>query len=161
MPEEPISVQIVESPDISAVIDESFVFEINVTESASVEVTVEQIDEADITLTVANPPEITIETPPDETTEVTVESVPSILVQIMEAEESTGSSGWTTLKDSWTTAPSFLQSIAAGDVYEYRYGSTTYYRLVPSPYDSTLDQFFSSFSNPTLSGLLATRGVTI
>ena len=43
---------------------------------------------------------------------------------------------WIVLLNSWTTPPVFNQTIAAGDVYTYTYGSTLYYRLIPSTYDS-------------------------
>jgi len=158
---DPIQIEIVESPDINATIQEGSTITVTTSANSPIEVTVEEPNQPDVTVTIDAPPEIEVSVSAPTEITASIETPPEILVQIMEAGESTGISGWTTLKDSWTTAPSFLQSIAAGDVYEYQYGSTTYYRLVPSPYDSTLDQFFSSFSNPTLSGLLATRGVAI
>jgi len=48
-----------------------------------------------------------------------------------------------------------------GDVLKYTYGATEYYRFIPDPYDSTEDKFYTTFSDPTLSGLVATRGVAV
>ena len=47
------------------------------------------------------------------------------------------------------------------EVFDYVYGSTTYYRFIPDPYDSTEDKFYSYFSTPIISGVIATRGVAI
>ena len=68
---------------------------------------------------------------------------------------------WGGLAVIWTEEPTLEASITGGDVYKYTYGTTIYYRFVPDPYDSTEDKFYSSFSNPTLSGLIATRGASI
>lgn len=68
---------------------------------------------------------------------------------------------WVDLLNTWTTQPVLNVSITGGDVYDYVYGGTTYYRFVPSPYDSTLDRFFSGFDGTNLTGLLATRGIPI
>jgi hypothetical protein len=65
---------------------------------------------------------------------------------------------WGGLVTIWTEEPTLEATIAAGDVYKYTYGSTVYYRLVPDPYDSTIDAFYTTFDDPTLSGLVATRG---
>lgn len=45
-----------------------------------------------------------------------------------------------------------------GTVWEYELDSVTRYRFVPDTYDATLDGFYSSYSSPTLSGLIVTRG---
>jgi len=68
---------------------------------------------------------------------------------------------WESLVMTWTETPTLHATIAAGRVFLYTYGSTIRYRLVPAPYDSTLDQFFTTFVDPTLSGLVATRGASI
>ena len=69
---------------------------------------------------------------------------------------------WTQLASTWTSAP-VAQAYSGGDgeVYAYTYGSQVYYRFVPSSYDSTQDAFYTTYSNPTLSGLVATRGVSL
>ena len=69
---------------------------------------------------------------------------------------------WVDLLNTWTTEPA-VQTYSGGDgsVLAYTYGSTTYYRFIPSTYDSAQDQFFTTFSDPTLSGLVATRGNNI
>ena len=69
---------------------------------------------------------------------------------------------WIDLVTSWTVEPSSVAySGGDGEVLEYTYGTTKYYRFIPSTYDSNEDKFYSTYSNPTLSGLIATRGVTI
>lgn len=65
---------------------------------------------------------------------------------------------WTHYATSWTTPPTFVETITGGSVYSYVQGASTRYRFVPNPYDANEDAFYSSFSSPTLSGLLATRG---
>lgn len=69
---------------------------------------------------------------------------------------------WTRLVLTWTTAP-VEQTYTGGDgqVFQYTYGSTVYYRFVPSTYDSTNDKFYTTFADPTLSGLVATRGIAV
>jgi hypothetical protein len=69
---------------------------------------------------------------------------------------------WVDLVTTWTSEPT-EEAYSGGDgqVFSYTYGTTTYYRFVPSTYDSTEDKFYSSYSNPTLSGLVATRGNSI
>lgn len=69
---------------------------------------------------------------------------------------------WTQLVSTWTTSP-VLQTYSGGDgeVYAYTFGTQVYYRFVPSSYNSTQDAFYTTFNNPTLSGLVAVRGVTL
>ena len=69
---------------------------------------------------------------------------------------------WTQLVSTWTTEP-LEQAYSGGDgqVYAYTYGSQVYNRFVPSSYNSTQDAFYTTFSNPTLSGLVAVRGVSL
>jgi hypothetical protein len=69
-----------------------------------------------------------------------------------------GSPTWEFYALTWSTTPTFVATIAAGDVYSYTLNSTTRYRLVPNPYDATDDAFYSTFVNPTLSGLIVARG---
>ena len=74
----------------------------------------------------------------------------------------TYNTSWTKLATQWTAEPvSVAYSGGDGEVLEYTYGITKYYRFIPSTYDSNEDKFYSTYSNPTLSGLIATRGVTI
>ncbi len=65
---------------------------------------------------------------------------------------------WNYYALTWTEPPVFVETISGGDVYEYDLDGTIRYRFVPSPYDSELDAFYSSFSTPTLSGLIVSRG---
>lgn len=69
---------------------------------------------------------------------------------------------WRRLAIQWTEIP-FLVPYSGGDgvVYEYTYGLTIYYRFVPTAYDPNLDIFYSTYDNPTLSGVIATRGEVI
>ena len=69
---------------------------------------------------------------------------------------------WIDLVNTWTLEPaSQTYSGGDGEVYAYTYGSTVYYRFIPDTYDSTLDTFYTTFSDPTLSGVVATRGASI
>lgn len=72
----------------------------------------------------------------------------------------TGGSGadWTYYATTWSVEPTLNTSITGGDVYDYTLDGTTRYRFVPTVYDATEDAFYSTFSNPTLSGLIVTRG---
>jgi hypothetical protein len=67
---------------------------------------------------------------------------------------------WSYLKDTWTVEPSITASITGGDVYSYTLKGVTRYRFVPttSPYDATLDAFYTTFTGGVLSGLIATKG---
>lgn len=66
---------------------------------------------------------------------------------------------WVELNTSWTGEPTEVPySGSDGNVFEYTYGSTTYYRFVPNPYDSELDSFYASYSDPDLIVLITTRG---
>jgi hypothetical protein len=64
---------------------------------------------------------------------------------------------WTDHVTRWDVAPVLVGSIAAGDVYSYSGSLGARFRLVPTPYDATLDAFYSTFSAGVLSGLLVTR----
>jgi hypothetical protein len=68
---------------------------------------------------------------------------------------------WIRLASEWTAAPVFNSSIAGGDVYDYTYGSTVYYRLVPTTYDPSLDAFFDTFVGGVLSNEISNRGYSI
>jgi hypothetical protein len=68
---------------------------------------------------------------------------------------------WIRLASEWTVAPVFNSSIAGGDVYDYTYGSTTYYRFVPSTYNPSQDAFYDTFVGGLLSGEIANRGYSI
>ena len=65
---------------------------------------------------------------------------------------------WIDYATGFSSLPSLLETIAAGDVYEYTYSNGTLYRLVAT--DGS-DKFYSSFSSPTLSGLVSEKAITI
>lgn len=65
---------------------------------------------------------------------------------------------WTYLVTTWSTAPTFVEAITGGSVYSYTLDGTTRYRFIPDPYDSNNDAFYSTFTTPTLSGLIVSRG---
>lgn len=158
---DPIEITLTQTPPIELSVSEETVFQVSIEEHPEISVTIEEPSAADVTVAISQPADLTIELPAENVIDLEVTQPPAILVQIMEAGESTGVSGWVTLKDSWTTAPVLIDTIAAGEVYQYAYGATIYYRLVPSPYDSSLDQFFSTFSSHNLSGLIVTRAQPI
>lgn len=65
---------------------------------------------------------------------------------------------WGFYAEHWSVEPTQIATITGGTVWEYTLDSVTRYRFVPDPYDPTGDAFYSTFTNPTLSGLLVTRG---
>jgi hypothetical protein len=69
---------------------------------------------------------------------------------------------WRKLVIQWTEIPvETTYSGGDGKVFIYVYGLTTYYRFVPAAYDPNLDIFYSTYDDPALSGVIATRGVSI
>lgn len=65
---------------------------------------------------------------------------------------------WMYYVTTWSSEPTFVETITGGDVYSYTLNGTTRYRFVPSTYDATQDAFYTTFSTPTLSGLIVARG---
>lgn len=70
---------------------------------------------------------------------------------------------WMTLVRGYNTTPTLLATIATGDVYTYVYNSSpsnvTYYRYIAT--DGTVDAFYTYYSGSTLSGLVASKSITI
>lgn len=66
---------------------------------------------------------------------------------------------WAFLAINWDSSPVVNASITGGVVWTYIYNSVTRYRFVPTTYDASEDAFYTTFSSPTLSGLIVTRGV--
>lgn len=64
---------------------------------------------------------------------------------------------WIDYASGFTSVPTFVETVAAGDVYQYTYGGTTLYRLV----GTTEDSFYQTFSSPDLSNLVISRGLSI
>jgi len=64
---------------------------------------------------------------------------------------------WIDYAAGFTSPPTFLETVASGDVYEYPYGAVTLYRLV----GTTEDSFYQEFSSPNLSNLVITRGLNL
>jgi len=70
-----------------------------------------------------------------------------------------GSTSWTALA---LGAVDVVDEVftGTGEVLRYEYANgVTLYRLVPDPYDGAQDAFYSSFADPNLSGLVASRPV--
>jgi len=65
---------------------------------------------------------------------------------------------WAFLAINWDTSPVVNASITGGVVWTYIYNSVTRYRFVPTTYDTSEDAFYTTFTDPTLSGLIVTRG---
>lgn len=85
-----------------------------------------------------------------------------INVQFSESITAAADLTWTDYVMRWTAEPvSLAYSGGDGEVLQYTYGTTIYYRFVPSTYDATQDSFYTTYSDPTLSGLLAIRGNNI
>lgn len=76
-----------------------------------------------------------------------------------------GSTAWQDYVMGSNVSPTFLENISGGSVYLYTFNSSpidkTIYRFVPDPYTFTQDKFYSSYTSPNLSGLLAARSITI
>lgn len=64
---------------------------------------------------------------------------------------------WIHLINEWSEEPTLLTTIVEGEVYEYTYDAVTYYRLVPTPYDSAVDAFYSTFTSGVLAGKIVAR----
>ena len=65
---------------------------------------------------------------------------------------------WDYLVQNWSVEPTLNATVASGDVYNYTQGGVTRYRIVPVPYNSTEDHFYSDFNGTTLSGFIVARG---
>ena len=66
---------------------------------------------------------------------------------------------WTDYATGFSADPVLTTTIADGDVYTYTYQNGTLYRLVPS--GSAVDSFYTTFDGTTLSGLVASKTVSI
>ena len=70
---------------------------------------------------------------------------------------------WLDYATGFSVEPLLLSTIAAGDVYEYKYGELptqlTLYRLVPS--GSADDAFYTTYASGALSGLVAKKEIII
>jgi len=70
---------------------------------------------------------------------------------------------WMTLVRGYNTTPTLSATIGTGDVYTYVYNSSpsniTYYRFIAT--DGSTDAFYTYFSGATLSGLVASKSITI
>lgn len=70
---------------------------------------------------------------------------------------------WMTLVRGYNTTPTLCATIVTGDVYTYIYNSTpsniTYYRYIAT--DGSIDAFYTYYSGSTLSGLVASKSITI
>ena len=63
---------------------------------------------------------------------------------------------------NWDAVPVEVPTALDGSVFQYEYnGGATYYRYVPNTYVSSEDAFYSAFTDPTLSGLIARRPILI
>lgn len=70
---------------------------------------------------------------------------------------------WMTLVRGYKNLPVLTATIAGGDVYSYVYDSVpsnvVYYRYIAT--DGSQDVFYSYFSGSTLSGLIASKSITL
>ena len=70
---------------------------------------------------------------------------------------------WMTLVRGYNTTPTLCATIVTGDVYTYIYNSTpsniTYYRYIAT--DGSIDAFYTYFSGAALSGLVASKSITL
>jgi hypothetical protein len=68
-----------------------------------------------------------------------------------------GQPTWTDYTTNWESEPIWVASIPQGEVYQYTFSDRVAYRLVPAT-SNVVDSFYQSFTNSTLSVLLAARG---
>lgn len=73
-------------------------------------------------------------------------------------DASSSATTWGFYKDHWSVIPTNIATITGGNVWQYTLDGVTRYRFVPSPYDPTQDAFYTTFSSPTLSGLIVSKG---
>jgi len=70
---------------------------------------------------------------------------------------------WMTLVRGYNTTPTLCATITTGDVYTYKYNSSpsniTYYRFIAT--DGSIDAFYTYFSGSTLTGIVASKSITI
>lgn len=64
---------------------------------------------------------------------------------------------WADYAAGFKEVPTFVETVAEGDVYLYTYESLSLYRLV----GTTEDSFYKNFSSPVLSDLVVSRGLPI
>lgn len=64
---------------------------------------------------------------------------------------------WIEFLTNWTSKPQQVATIAAGRVFDHPRGVSTFYRLVPVPYDPTQDTFYSAFDGTNLTGPIVSR----
>lgn len=62
---------------------------------------------------------------------------------------------WIDYATGYTVEPVLLETIPAGQVYQYEYSFGTRYRLV----GTGTDEFYTSYNSPNLSGLIATKQI--
>jgi hypothetical protein len=73
------------------------------------------------------------------------------------AQNQSSGANWTYYATKWDSAPTVNTTITGGTVYNYILNGVIRYRFVPTTYSPSEDAFYSSFSNPTLSGLITAR----
>lgn len=70
---------------------------------------------------------------------------------------------WMTLVRGYNTIPTLLATIAEGEVYSYVYNyspsNITYYRFISN--DGSTDAFYTNFSGTAVSGLVASKSITL
>lgn len=66
-----------------------------------------------------------------------------------------GSPTWINYAVGFTVLPTFLETVAAGDVWEYTYSFGTLYRVI-GPTD---DEFYQNYTSPTPSDLVAKKSI--
>jgi hypothetical protein len=71
---------------------------------------------------------------------------------------------WSKLSSSWSTPPSLVSQTVNTSIFEYRYLNNgavrVLYRTVPLVYSASGDAFYMNFDGTSVTGLVATRGVT-
>lgn len=68
---------------------------------------------------------------------------------------------WIDYVTNWATEPTLIGTTSEGDVYQYVYTTSTYYRLVPSEVSVEQDSFYETWNGSALSTLITSRSMNI
>lgn len=64
---------------------------------------------------------------------------------------------WLNLISSWDSPPVLINTTINGSIYSYTFNNITRYRLVPDPYNSLNDTFFTTYVSGVLSTPISSR----
>jgi hypothetical protein len=154
---DPIELTVVNATPVTVAVVDGDTISVSVNESQPVTVSIEQPSAQIVEVTVGQPASISVSIGTPETIELELPPEQVIFVDVPESGESAAQ--WTQNAMQWKEPPVFLQTIAAGKVYQYTYNAGLKYRLVPSPYNASEDAFYATLSGGSLSGKICQRNI--